>query len=124
MPGTTIKNYREFKNLSQKYVADKMGISQNAYSKIENNITQLTVHHIKQLSFIFQVPVVELMKDEFQLNKPQQKLEVDIVDKEEVIEKLNRLQIQLKTKVTSYHQGYLLMASMIKATEDVASSIV
>jgi transcriptional regulator with XRE-family HTH domain len=50
MPGTVIRKYREMRNFSQKYVAAKLGISQNAYSKIENNITQLTVQHVKELS--------------------------------------------------------------------------
>lgn len=48
MPGTVIRKIREMKKLSQEEVARQMGISQNAYSKIESNQTQLTINHIKK----------------------------------------------------------------------------
>ena len=70
MPGHIIKQYRELKNYSQKFVASRMGISQNAYSKIENNITQLTVHHVKELSRILEVPITDLLKDDFEIHRP------------------------------------------------------
>ena len=70
MPGIVIKKYREMRNYSQKYVATKMGMSQNAYNKIENNITRLTVHHIKELSKILEVPMSDLLNDDFEINKP------------------------------------------------------
>lgn len=70
MPGTVIRKFRESKRLTQEYVAGRMGISQNAYSKIENNITQLTVNHLKKLSDILEVPMSDLMKDEFELHRP------------------------------------------------------
>src|SRR5574338_860011 len=37
-----IKNLRELKNLSQSYVADKIGISQSYYSKLESGASKLT----------------------------------------------------------------------------------
>jgi transcriptional regulator with XRE-family HTH domain len=55
MPGSIIREYRGMRNCSQEYVTGKMGISQNAYSKIENNITQLTVSHIRLISAILEV---------------------------------------------------------------------
>ena len=70
MPGSVIRSYGEMKNYSQKYIATQMGISQNAYSKIENNVTQLTVRHLKQFSEILHIPITELIKDEFELHKP------------------------------------------------------
>ena len=97
MPGAVIRRYREMRNYSQKYVSAKMGISQNAYSKIENNMTQLTVHHIKQLSEILQVPVSDLLRDEFEIHKPlfaQGKL----VHKEDVIHMLEQIKQKLGKK--------------------------
>ena len=67
MPGSIIRKYREMRNYSQEYVAGKMDISQNAYSKIENNITQLTVKHIRQISAILEVSVLDLLKDDFEI---------------------------------------------------------
>jgi transcriptional regulator with XRE-family HTH domain len=48
-----------------------MGISQNAYSKIENNITQLTVNHLKSISSTLDIPIIDLLKDDFEIRKPQ-----------------------------------------------------
>lgn len=42
---------------------------QTAYSKIKNNVTQLTVHHIKQLSKILDVPLLDVLKDHFEIYK-------------------------------------------------------
>jgi transcriptional regulator with XRE-family HTH domain len=47
-----------------------MSISQNAYSKIENNITQLTVRHIKLLSTILEAPITDLLNDDFEIHRP------------------------------------------------------
>jgi transcriptional regulator with XRE-family HTH domain len=71
MPGNIIKQYRELRNYSQEYVCQKMGISQNAYSKIENNITQLTVNHLKSISSTLDIPIIDLLKDDFEIRKPQ-----------------------------------------------------
>jgi len=65
MPGTIIKNLRERKGLKQDTVANEMGISQAAYSKIENNITELTVRHCKILSRVFGVNVYDFFDEEF-----------------------------------------------------------
>lgn len=72
MPGTIIKKLREKKGLKQEAVAIEMGISQAAYSKIENNLTELTVRHCKLLSRIFGENVYEFLEDGFEIrrNKP------------------------------------------------------
>jgi transcriptional regulator with XRE-family HTH domain len=72
MPGTIIKKLREKKGLKQEAVAIEMGISQAAYSKIENNLTELTVRHCKLLSRIFGENVYEFLEEEFEIrrNKP------------------------------------------------------
>lgn len=70
MPGTVIKHLREQKMLKQDTVAKAMGISQAAYSKIENNITELTVKHCRMLSKIFDVNVYEHLPDDFEISRP------------------------------------------------------
>jgi transcriptional regulator with XRE-family HTH domain len=70
MPGTIIKQLREQKMLKQETVAKAMGISQAAYSKIENNITELTVKHCRTLSKIFGVNVYEHLPDDFEIVRP------------------------------------------------------
>lgn len=56
MIGEKIKKFRESKNLSQEFVADYLGISQTAYSRIESNQTKLTSERISSLASLFEVP--------------------------------------------------------------------
>ena len=70
MPGSSIRTNRESKNYTQEYVAKQMGISQNAYSKIENGYTQLTVSHLKEISRVLEVSLMDLLKDDFEIHKP------------------------------------------------------
>jgi transcriptional regulator with XRE-family HTH domain len=116
MPGLVIKKYRELKNYSQKYVASKMGISQNAYSKIENNITQLTVHHLKQLSAILEVPIGDLLKDEFEIHRPM--TIPHSVTRAELLQHIEELHKKLSSKHASKHSAYLVALSLIIAAEN------
>ena len=43
MYGDKIRMIRELRDFSQEYVAEKLGIRQNSYSKIENNQTKLNI---------------------------------------------------------------------------------
>ncbi len=52
-----IKEHRLQKNYSQDYIAKKLGISQKAYSKIENNETRLNVEALVSIAEIMQIPV-------------------------------------------------------------------
>ncbi len=116
MPGVVIKKYREMRNYSQKFVAAQMNISQNAYSKIENNLTQLTVHHVKKLSAILDVPVLDLLNDNFEIHKP---FSIPrIVTKNDVLAQSESLQKMLQNKTTSRHDGYIVAMSLIVAAEN------
>ena len=61
MIGIKIKRIREDRKLSQLFVAEKLGISQNAYSKLENNISKLTIDRLKDIARILEVPDEELL---------------------------------------------------------------
>ncbi|TAD85946.1 MAG: XRE family transcriptional regulator [Bacteroidetes bacterium] len=67
MPGTIIRQLRENKGLKQEQVAQQLGISQAAYSKIENNITKLTVKYCKVLSRVLGVNVYDYFDDDFEI---------------------------------------------------------
>lgn len=121
MPGTVIKKYRELRNLSQKYVAGKMGISQNAYSKIENNITQLTVHHVKELSKILDVPMTDLLRDDFEIHKP---LAVPTsVNRDTVLQHIELLRDIMKSKHATKHHNYIVALSLIMAAESTLATV-
>ena len=63
MNGRKLRVIREFKNYSQEHIAGKLGISQNAYSRIENNQTKITAERLQQLADILHVPPEELLSD-------------------------------------------------------------
>src|SRR5690554_4847399 len=56
-----IKNFRELKNFTQEYMAEKLGISQAAYSKIESGATKLSYSKIVDIAKVFEVQVEELL---------------------------------------------------------------
>jgi DNA-binding XRE family transcriptional regulator len=44
--GNRIKKIREFKNYTQEYMAGQLGISQRAYSKIENDEVSISIEKL------------------------------------------------------------------------------
>lgn len=98
-----------------------MGISQNAYSKIENNITQLTVHHIKELSKILEVPIADFLKDDFEIHKPM--TIPGVVTKTDLKEKLEALEKKLEAKHANKHESYVVMLSLLVAADHSLSLV-
>jgi transcriptional regulator with XRE-family HTH domain len=115
MPGHVIKKYRELRNYSQKYVASKMSISQNAYSKIENNITQLTVQHVKELAKILDVSITDLLRDDFEIHRPYAIPKT--VTKADVLEHISILQKRVMEKHATKHDAYIAVLSLVVAAE-------
>lgn len=58
---SNIRQLRESKAYSQEYMAAKMGIGQNAYSKIELNKSKLTVIRLLQIAALLDTAVSELI---------------------------------------------------------------
>ena len=44
--GKRIKTLREQKNLTQEFMAEKLGISQSTYGRFENDITEMSVEKL------------------------------------------------------------------------------
>jgi transcriptional regulator with XRE-family HTH domain len=59
-----IRNKREFLNYTQEYLAAKLNISQNAYSKIELGYTKITVERLFQIAEILETDTMELISTE------------------------------------------------------------
>lgn len=57
----TIRMLRVQNAYTQEYVAYKLDISQNAYSKIERGMTNLDVKHIYRLADVYKVPVTSFL---------------------------------------------------------------
>lgn len=56
-----IRKIRESKDYTQDYLAVKLSISQNAYSKIELGYTKITVERLFQIAQILEVNPVDLL---------------------------------------------------------------
>ncbi len=58
---TNIRRIRESKGYTQEYIALKLGISQNAYSKIELGYTKITLERLFQIADVLEITVAELL---------------------------------------------------------------
>jgi transcriptional regulator with XRE-family HTH domain len=56
-----IRRIREQKNFSQEYMATRLHISQNTYSKLELGYTSLTVERLIQIAAIFEISIIDLL---------------------------------------------------------------
>jgi transcriptional regulator with XRE-family HTH domain len=56
-----IRSKREYRNYTQEYLAAKLRISQNAYSKIELGYTKITVERLFQIAEVLEFSVAELI---------------------------------------------------------------
>jgi len=57
-----IRHKREQRNYTQEYLAAKLDISQNAYSKIELGYTKITVERLFQIADVLGYDVTELIE--------------------------------------------------------------
>ncbi len=63
-PKSRIKNLRELRNYTQDYMADKLNISQNTYSRLETGQVKLTIERVKEIAEILEVPFWELVNEQ------------------------------------------------------------
>lgn len=56
-----IRKVREFRNYTQDYLAAKLEISQNAYSKIELGYSKITLDRLFQIAQILEVEVTQIL---------------------------------------------------------------
>jgi transcriptional regulator with XRE-family HTH domain len=59
-----IRKIREFRNYTQDYLAAKLGISQNAYSKIELGYSKLTLDRLFKIAILLEVEATNLITNE------------------------------------------------------------
>lgn len=55
MIGYKIKNIRELKNLTQEYMAEKLDISQAAYSKLEKGTTKISQDKLEKIAEVLEI---------------------------------------------------------------------
>lgn len=64
MIGEKLRTLREYRNYSQEHMADKLGITQSAYSKYETNQSKITVDTLKKVADILEVSPVDLISNQ------------------------------------------------------------
>jgi transcriptional regulator with XRE-family HTH domain len=57
-----IKHLRTAKGFSQYELGERIGVSQNAYYKIEKGVTKLDLQRLIKLSFIFEIELPLLVR--------------------------------------------------------------
>jgi len=70
---SNIRKIREYRNYTQDYLAAKLEISQNAYSKIELGYSKLTLDRLFHIAIILDVDVKEILyfnPDQFKKQGP------------------------------------------------------
>ena len=58
---SNIRKIREFRNYTQDYLAAKLRISQNAYSKIELGYSNITLRRLIEISEILEVELEDII---------------------------------------------------------------
>ncbi|RFZ95450.1 XRE family transcriptional regulator [Mucilaginibacter conchicola] len=59
---TNIRLARERRNYTQDYLAMRMNVSQNAYSKIELGYSKLTLARLMEICNILEIPIAEMVE--------------------------------------------------------------
>lgn len=57
---SNVRNMRAYKGFTQDYIAEKLGISQNAYSKLELNYSKITLDRMFQLAEVLECDISDL----------------------------------------------------------------
>ncbi len=65
--GQRIKKIREYRSYTQSYMATKLKIGQNTYSKIENGIIEIKSQRLEKIANILNVSVESILNNDLQL---------------------------------------------------------
>lgn len=115
--GLKIRKVREIKNFSQRYVADKLSVSQGAYSDMENGKIPITTKRLESIAHILEVTpeVIEGFNDQVVFNSCSQSgqfntYHISSVEKEELYQEVVA---QLKERIRNLEDIIALKDKMI-----------
>lgn len=69
--GKNIRTFRHQRGWSQEDVANRLGISIPAFSKIETGVTDINLSRLEQIANIYEVNIVNLLSLEIEEQEPQ-----------------------------------------------------
>jgi len=103
--GKKIKTLRQQRGWSQSHIAELLNISVPAFSKIESDITDLSVSRLRQIADVFNIPAVDLIADQ---TEPSQSLLDELQEAKNTITalstKINHLQEYIITLYEQLHK--------------------
>ena len=103
--GKNIRALRHQRGWSQEDVANRLGISIPAFSKIETGVTDINLSRLEQIANIYEVNVVNLLSADIEESEPQvSNLSIaqrKIIDREAEIANLQRKVIVLYEELRS-----------------------
>jgi transcriptional regulator with XRE-family HTH domain len=121
--GTRIKRFRELKNLTQEHLAERLGISQNSYSRLESETVKITTDRLKEIAGVLDVPAEYLLNTEAPVynfsnntsNKFVGHIENIYDDQKELLQKtIEMLEIQLKEVNEDRKRLLEMIAELVK----------
>lgn len=59
--GQKVRKLRELRNFTQNYMADQLGITQSAYSRIEVGESEISYKKLSKISEVLEIPVEEII---------------------------------------------------------------
>jgi transcriptional regulator with XRE-family HTH domain len=92
-PCDQIRKIRANLGISQEYIANKLEISQTAYSKIENQQTKIKYDMLFTISQILEVPLIELFDSEYKKTKDSDFIKIQ--NEETILELKKMINFQL-----------------------------
>jgi transcriptional regulator with XRE-family HTH domain len=64
--GSNIRRFRELRGYSQDFMADKLGITQSSYGKIEREAVKLTIERLQNIADVLEVDLANLINSKNQ----------------------------------------------------------
>ncbi|MBB3967960.1 helix-turn-helix domain-containing protein [Mucilaginibacter phyllosphaerae] len=94
--GKNIRTLRHERGWSQEDVANRLGISIPAFSKIETGVTDINLSRLEQIANIFEVSVVNLLSLEYTEEPSTQDVSLSIIQKKLVDREVEISNLQRK----------------------------
>lgn len=116
--GLKIRKVREIKNFNQSYVADKLSISQSAYSDLENGKVRVTEKKLQEIANVLEVTpeIIEGFSDSVIFNSCSQSGQYNTYNIKEIQkeELYNEVVFQLKERIKNLEEIVLLKDKLLK----------
>ncbi len=94
--GKNIRAYRHQHGWSQEDVANKLGISIPAFSKIETGVTDINLSRLEQIANIYEIDVVQILAMDAEQPAQQQPSNLSVVQKKLVDREAEIVNLQRK----------------------------